>query len=123
MNANFQAAVRADMLFTHGSGAEFSVPITYTPRDGGTPRTITGVFEVQGDELQPGTVHARGVRVVVRVPNHATLGILASEIDTGDTLTLKLNGADDETRKIATRGQNGQPLVTYDEFETVITLV
>lgn len=123
MNKNVQAAMQLDVAATHGINGDFSEEIIYTPRDGGAPRRITGIVEREGDEAQEGLTHGRAMRLVIRVENHATRGILASEIDTGDALKLKVNGVDDETRKVSTRDSGGKPLVTWDSAEIVITLV
>jgi hypothetical protein len=63
------------------------------------------------------------MRLEIEVPNHATEGILPSEIDTGDTLTLKVDGVTDETRVISTKDQLGQPLVVWDDLAVRIVLV
>jgi hypothetical protein len=124
MNADFLAAVAADKLATLGPDAEFTEAMTYTPRGGSpAPRAIYGSIIRAGTDTAQGRVHGRAMRLEVEVPNHATHGILPSEIDTGDTLTLKVDGVNNKTRQISTKDEQGQPLVTWDEVAVRIVLV
>jgi hypothetical protein len=124
MNTDFLAAVAADKLAMLGETAEFTEAITYTPRgEDPEPRVIYGSVIRAGTDTAQGRVHGRTMRLEIEVPNHATEGILPSEIDTGDTLTLKVDGVTDETRVISTKDQLGQPLVVWDDLAVRIVLV
>ena len=123
MNENFQAALQADALVMLGPDAEFSEAIRYEPRGDRPRRRIYGVVNRDAFTERPGMVRAGTRRIEIEVRNHATRGILPSELDTGDKLVLKVNMKDEETRTISTRDQQGNSLVTWDEQTVRITLV
>ena len=64
--------------------------IIYTPRGGGTPRTIYAVIDRNPPAIVEGTNTVRKPKFTISgIPNHATLGILAGDTAMiGGTLTF-----------------------------------
>ena len=123
MNADFQYALQQDALATVGPDAEFSEKLRYVPRDDRPRRWVYGVVNRGEFAERPGMIRGGGRRIELEVRNHATLGILPSEIDTGDKIELKLDGVHWTVRTLSTTDQAGQPLVTWDTSTVRIVLV
>ncbi len=124
MNKLAQQIFAADAEMILGNAGEFSRELIYTPRDDAEPRRITGLVNVLDSTEWPGMTHGRSKVIRITVQNHGTKGILASEIDTGDQLTVcKFDGVNDEVRTISTKDSNGQSLVITGKNVVRIVLV
>ena len=126
MGPNFREALSQDAAAIFDEDAEMTDAISYLSRAADPeddPREIFGIINVIGKEVRPGMVHGHTTVIEIDVRNHATLGILSSEIDTGDTLTFSPDGTNEVTRVISTKDRAGKPLVTWDAMTVRITLI